>query len=96
MTTKVTSSILANTTVTPGTYGSSSQTPTIAVDAQGRITSATNTTISTISTSVNTGNWTIFESGGKLFFAHGGVNKFSMDSSGNFIAVNNVTAAGTP
>lgn len=46
--------------------------------------------------SVATTNWTISESGGKLYFAYGGVNKFSLDSSGNFIAVANVTAYGTP
>jgi hypothetical protein len=46
--------------------------------------------------SVATTNWTISESGGKLYFAYGGVNKFSLDSSGNFIAVNNITAYGTP
>jgi hypothetical protein len=95
MTTKVTSRVLENTTVTPGTYGNATQTSTITVDAQGRITSASNTSISSAPT-LNTGSWTIFESGGKLFFAHNGVNRFSMDSSGNFIAVNNVTAAGTP
>jgi hypothetical protein len=36
---------LANTTVTPGTYGSSGQVPQIIIDAQGRITSASNVTI---------------------------------------------------
>jgi hypothetical protein len=36
---------LANTAVAAGTYGSATQTPVIAIDAQGRITSATNTTI---------------------------------------------------
>lgn len=45
MTTKVTSSVLANTTVTAGTYGSSSQIPSITVDSQGRITSATNNSV---------------------------------------------------
>lgn len=45
---------------------------------------------------LTTSNWTISESGGKLYFAYGGVNKFSFDSAGNFIAVNNVTGAGTP
>jgi hypothetical protein len=46
--------------------------------------------------SLATTNWTINESGGKLYFAYGGVNKFSLDSSGNFIAASNVTAYGTP
>lgn len=36
---------LANTTVTPATYGSATQVPVFAVDAKGRITSVTNTTI---------------------------------------------------
>jgi len=36
---------LANTAVTPATYGSATQVPVIAVNAQGQITSATNTTI---------------------------------------------------
>ena len=40
MATKVTSSLLANTAVTPGTYGSATSIPQIIVDNQGRITSA--------------------------------------------------------
>jgi hypothetical protein len=40
---------LANTAVTAGTYGSSTTSAVITVDAQGRITSATNTAISGIS-----------------------------------------------
>lgn len=43
MTTKITASVLANTSVTPGTYGGTSY-PTIVVDGQGRITYAANST----------------------------------------------------
>ena len=46
MTTKVTSSVLANTGVVADTYGSSSLVPIITIDAQGRITSATAATVS--------------------------------------------------
>jgi len=41
MATKVSSSLIANTAVSPGTYGSATQIPQIVVDNQGRITSAT-------------------------------------------------------
>jgi hypothetical protein len=43
-----------------------------------------------------TTNWTVFQSGTKLFFAYNGVNKASIDSNGNIITVGNVTAFGTP
>ena len=47
MTTKVTGSVLANTAVTAGTYGSSANSVTLTIDAQGRITSAANAVIAT-------------------------------------------------
>jgi hypothetical protein len=46
--------------------------------------------------SVSSGSWTITISGTKILFAYGGVNKGSLDSSGNFIVTGNVTAYGTP
>lgn len=45
---------------------------------------------------VNLGNWTITASGSKLFFAFNSVNLFSLDTSGNFVATNNITAYDTP
>lgn len=44
MTTKVTASVLADTSVTPGTYGGSTVNSVLTVDQQGRITYAGNTT----------------------------------------------------
>lgn len=40
--------------------------------------------------------WTVSEVSGKLYFSVGGVNKMSLDSSGNLITLANITAFGTP
>jgi hypothetical protein len=48
MTTKVTSALLANTAVTSGNYGGTTQIPTFNVDAQGRLVSAANVAVSSI------------------------------------------------
>lgn len=45
MTTRVTSSVLANTSVTSGTYGGSQQIPVINVGSDGRLTFASNVSI---------------------------------------------------
>lgn len=59
----------------------------------GNAATATN---ATNAANLVTTNWTVNESGGKLYFKYGGVNKMSLDSSGNIIALGNVTAYGTP
>lgn len=43
-----------------------------------------------------TASFTVEESGGKLYFKFGATDIASLDSSGNFIMLNNVTAYGTP
>lgn len=47
-------------------------------------------------TSLNWGNFTIVQSGSKLYFRNGATDIASLDTSGNFIALGNVTAYGTP
>jgi len=63
MTTRVSTSVLANTAVTPGIYGggvtsSSHQVPVITVDQQGRLTSAANVTVTSTSLYANSGQLT--------------------------------------
>jgi hypothetical protein len=44
----------------------------------------------------NAGGWSVTPTGTKLFFNYNGTNVGSLDSSGNFIVIGNVTAFGTP
>lgn len=39
--------------------------------------------------------WALVESAGVLYLQYNGVNKFKIDSSGNIVALANVTAYGT-
>ena len=55
------------------------------------VTNATNATNIT-----NSGGWSVTPSGTKLYFSYNGTNVASLDSSGNLIALANVTAYGTP
>lgn len=73
------------------------------VNTSGQLTaSAVNGTVSSSVTSTtataiaNVGGWAVTPTGTKLFFSYNGVNKGSLDSSGNFIVTGNVTAYGTP
>jgi hypothetical protein len=56
----------------------------------------TGTLSATGAPSIATTNWTVSQTGTKLFFAYNGVNKVSIDENGNIITVGNVTAFGTP
>lgn len=68
--TKVSPSVLANTAVTPGTYGGSSNTAVITVDGQGRLTYAANLSSNTTVTpgTYNTPTITV-DAQGRLTFA---------------------------
>lgn len=59
-------------------------------------TSATSATNATNAANLVTSNFTITQSGGKLYFYYGGTQIASLDSSGNFIAKANITAYGSP
>jgi len=65
MTTKVTPSVLSNTSVSSGTYGGSTQQAVVTVDAQGRITNAANATPS-IATTQLTGTITNAQLAGSI------------------------------
>ena len=78
--TKIDGSVLANTGVTSGNYGGSTQIPVLNIDGQGRITSASNTTVSTtINLSGTTGSGSV-AGGGTLTFASN--NGFVVSSTG--------------
>jgi hypothetical protein len=62
----------------------------------GTVTSAGNITLGGAVTTLTTNNFTIEEAGGKLIFRFGATVIASMDSSGNIVALANVTAFDTP
>jgi hypothetical protein len=57
---------------------------------------AGNATTAAAATTLATTNFSIVESGGKLYFKYGATNIASLDSSGNFTTLTNITAYGTP
>ena len=69
------------------------------LNAKSPIASPTFTGTATIPTAAITtadfGDWTITEAAGVLKFATGGVNKMSLDASGNLTVTGNVNTAGT-
>ena len=86
-----------------GTVPSARLSGTYNINISGNATTATSATSATSATNASTANaianaggWAVTPSGTKLFFSYNGVNKGSLDSSGNFIVTGNVTAFGTP
>lgn len=69
------------------------------VNTSGQLNaSAINGTVpnATNASTLTTTNFTIIESGGKLVFKYGTTVIASMDSSGNIVSSNNISAYGTP
>ena len=62
----------------------------------GNAATATNATTAAAATTLATANFSIVESGGKLLFRYGATDIASMDSTGNFTSLLNITAYGTP
>ena len=71
-------------------------TPALGTPASGVLTNCTGTASGLASGSVVTTNFSIVESGGKLYFKYGATNIASMDSSGNITSAADITAYGTP
>ena len=65
------------------------------LNAKAPIASPTFTGSVNAGDSVVLGAWTIWDSGGTLYFQYSGNNVFKIDSSGNITAEANVTAYGT-
>ena len=88
MTTRVSASVLANTAVTPGTYGGSDVFSVITVDQQGRLTTAANTSLK--NTGVSAGNY-----GGGVTSSNFQLPVISVDAQGRLSAAANVTVTNT-
>ena len=65
------------------------------IDAKAPTASPTFTGSVNAGDSIVLGSWTIWDSGGTLYFQYGGNNVFKIDGSGNITAEANVTAYGT-
>ena len=77
--------------VVTGTAGSS-----LVGNVTGNLTGNVTGNTSGSAGSLATTNFSIVQASGKLYFRYGGTDIASMDSSGNFVALVNITAYGTP
>ena len=92
---------LANTTVTTGTFGSATQVGVFTVDAQGRLTAASNTTISISASQITSGVLPVANGGTGVTVSSGASSVVLRDSNSNITAnylypgFSNTAAAGT-
>ena len=87
---------LANTAVTLGTYGGATNIPAITIDAQGRITSASNTAISTSFTVAGDSGTNQTIAGGDTLTIAGGTGLTSVGSNTDTVTLNLDNTAVTP
>jgi hypothetical protein len=64
--------------------------------SSGSVASATSATTATSASQLASSNFKISQSGTKLYFYYNGNPIASMDSSGNFVTLNNITAFASP
>ena len=87
-----TTSFIANGTSGQVLQSNGSSVPTWVSSASINITG----NAATANNITNSGGWNVTPSGTKLYFNYNGTNVASLDSSGNLVALANVTAYGTP
>lgn len=102
VTSAIQTQIDAKSPIAAPTFTGTATIPTAAITTANittaNITAATTTTANITTANITTvdfGDWTITEDAGVLKFATGGVNKMSLDASGNLKVAGNVTAYGT-
>ena len=88
------SASLVNSGVTAGTYGTSSAVPVITVDLKGRITSAINTTISVLSTTISDFDEAVDDRVADLLIAGAGIGIVYDDVANTITISNSATTTG--
>ena len=95
--TSLDTTLLSLATKASPTFTGTATMPTADITTAG-ITTANITTANITTANITTadfGDWTITEDAGVLKFATGGVNKMSLDASGNLTVTGSVNTAGT-
>lgn len=94
MTTKITPSVLADTAVTAGSYGDATQIPTVVIDAQGRITSASQQAVAITTSQVTSGTFVDARLPDKVTPTSTGsasyVSRFTVDAKGRITSANSI------
>ena len=97
MTTKITPSVLANTAVSAGSYGSATEMSVVTIDAQGRITAASVAAASLNTSQITSGTLADARLPDKVTATSAGsatqVSRFTVDAKGRITSANSVAIA---